>query len=272
VNYVRTLAIALAAVAALLFAQEAHGQGCRVGQAGCSVQAAGCSVQAAGCSVQAVPAAVSANDVVTFRPRPRTAAPVTQTQPQVVQGPAGPAGPQGPAGPPGPAFTLTPELARSLVIAVKNELLAAIKTDPTFRGTDGMDGKDGKDAEIDIDAVAAAAAKLVPTPEVNVNAIASAAASQIDLAKIAELVKVEAAAPVAGPNDIVYVTAKGQPQLVELDKAVYALKAQGSPIIVVKLDPRDTSVHDVPKVHNAATKQTISGLENVAKYVAALRK
>jgi hypothetical protein len=254
-----------------LLVDSAHGQGCRVGQAGCSVQAAGCSVQAAGCSVQAVPAAVSANDVVTFRPRPRTA-PSVQQQPQVVQGPAGPAGPQGPAGPPGPAFTLTPELARSLVIAVKNELLAAIKTDPTFRGVDGMDGKDGKDAEIDVDAVAAAAAKLVPAPEVNVNAIASAAATQIDLAKIAELVKVEAAAPVAGPNDIVYVTAKGQPQLVELDKAVYALKAQGSPIIVVKLDPRDTSVHDVPKVHNAATKQTISGLENVAKYVAALRK
>jgi hypothetical protein len=270
VIYAKTLAIALAAVAAMLFAQEANAQGCRVGQAGCSVQAAGCSTQAAGCSVSAVPAAVSANDVVTFRPRPRTT--TATPQPQVVQGPAGPAGPQGPAGPPGPAFTLTPELARSLVIAVKNELLAAIKTDPTFRGVDGMDGKDGKDAEIDVDAVAAAAAKLVPTQEVNVNAIASAAASQIDLAKIAELVKVEAATPVAGPNDIVYVTAKGQPQLVELDKAVYALKAQGSPIIVVKLDPRDTSVHDVPKVHNAATKQTISGLENVAKYVAALRK
>jgi hypothetical protein len=144
VIYAKTLAIALAAVAALLFAQEAHGQGCRVGQAGCSVQAAGCSTQAAGCSVSAVPAAVSANDVVTFRPRPRTA-PVTQTQPQVVQGPAGPAGPQGPAGPPGEITQAHIDAVVSQVAAkLLPQMISYMESNPAkFRGEQGPTGEAG---------------------------------------------------------------------------------------------------------------------------------
>jgi hypothetical protein len=213
--------------------------------------------------------------------------------PQVVKGEQGPAGPQGPKGEPGAPAEWTPELIKQVVAGLKesvapliatqkaeivNEVVGVLKTDPAFRGQDAapinIENVATAVAEkVDLDVVAQKAAMMIKLPEVDEDAIAKRAAAMVKVPtpeEIAAAVAVNAPTPAA--KEVWYFTSKGAttPELQELDREVYALKAQGKDIVVVKHDPDMTRTKDVPKVYTADRK-TISGLPSVASYMKSLK-
>jgi hypothetical protein len=238
----------------------------------------------------------SINDDFAFKPINRPAVTATvRTPPVAAQPPAPPQVVKGEKGDKGDPGEITAEQIDQISSAVTNALLpqvlARLKTDDSFRGENGLAGKDGANGRDGRDGESPDVATIVQAvqqqmPKIDVNAIANAAAAQvdedaiaekvagkIDLAKIASMVKIDMPDVVShepASRDYVYITAKGNPSLESLDNQIYALKKAGVPIVVVRLDPRDTKVNDVPKLFDGNKKQTVSGHDNVVQYVSTL--
>ena len=106
-----------------------------------------------------------------FNPIRRPSPPKDDTRPVLAKGEKGdpgPAGPQGPAGPPGEITqTHLDQIVAAVVPQVRDQLLAQIKTDATFRGPAGENGK---------------------SPAINVEDIARQVRDSIDVDQIADQV------------------------------------------------------------------------------------
>lgn len=292
---IRDVGWVMAVLASMCFANQytfAGIFGCRSG-GGCSTGCGSGGCSTSGCNTNTNTTAQPAPEFNTgFAPR---RAPTPTNTPDIdrrpitsIPGPAGPQGPTGLQGPKGDPSVMTKEMLQQIVTTLEDslygKLLATIKSDPMFRGKDGAGGAPGMVNEqalaaavakhVNKEALAAQVAGMVDKEEVakqaammiDVDAVAIAAAERVDKDAIASVVS----ASLQGPKDLVYITAKGQKELEDLDRQIYALKAQGVPIMVVKLDPKDTVVKGVPKIHSRATKDTISGLQSVKDYVAKL--
>lgn len=216
---------------------------------GCSTS--GCSTNS-GCNVvrrNADPVQIS-----NPAPRPVVTNPAPTPPPQIVKGDKGEKGDPG---------QITTEQLEQIVQQVTGNLLTIVKSDPAFRGSDGNVDPAAIAAQVKGDILANHLddiASHVKLPDVNVAAIAKATVQE-ELSRIATS---------GSSGNIVYVTARGQSNLIELDRQVQTLKSNGLPVVVITLNPKQVNVEDAPKLYDGNTRQTYSGVQDISQYVASL--
>ena len=162
------------------------------------------------------------------------------TEPKVVQGPQGdpgPAGPQGPQGKPGrdgvDGRTPSDEQIRSIVNEWLEENRESLRGERGPQGERGPAGPQGR-------------------PGVSSGSSAPAESSGED-------------------RRILYFTStKGCPNCSATDKTVERLKAQGYPITVIDLDPTQTEIRGVPRIHIPREGRDVAGQSNVSTYLGLL--
>lgn len=187
------------------------------------------------------------------QPRPLPTPDDAFTEPKVVQGPKGERGERGERGPPGPAGppgrdgvdgqSPSDEQIAAIVVAWMEQNRESIKGERGERGERGPQGVQGPPGP---QGPPGKPGTTTSTPNPN---------------------------PTPSDNDrrILYFTStKGCPNCSPTDKTVERLKSLGYPITVIDLDPTQTEIRGVPRIHVLSEGRDISGQSNVSTYLGLL--
>lgn len=170
--------------------------------------------------------------------------PRPEPDPISVTGPRGPAGPQGPAGEPASS-----EDIKAAVFEWMDANKSAFVGQVGPKGDRGPKGDPGDPGQVD------------PT--------------EIELvkARIAALEDQETPVDTSTGNDkrfLYFTSTKGCPNCSKTDERVAELKASGYPITVIDLDPTQTEIRGVPRIHVLSEGRDVNGLSNVVAYLSFL--
>jgi hypothetical protein len=182
------------------------------------------------------------------QPTPRPIPDENFAEPKVVQGPRGERGPAGPAGKDGrdgvdgvdgrDGSGPDPKQVEDIVVAWLESNRDSIRGPA---GPQGQPGKDGSVSKSLIDRIQALEEKLATTPTTS------------------------------DDRRLLYFTStKGCDKCRPTDATVEELKAAGYPITVIDLDPSETEIKGVPRIHVLKDARNVSGQSNVATFLGLL--